>query len=93
MTRNQIEKKIEKNNQKIKLLELQNRNLFLQSLEISDKKQQYNESEVEIGRGKKKEKVLMGKITWKENFMDEDTGKLIEIERSQYVKRNGVWVI
>lgn len=93
MRRCQIEKKIEKNNQQIKFLEMQNRNLFLQSLELSDKSQQYKEIEKEVGRGKNKETVLMGKITWKEKYVDEDTGEVLSIERSQFVKRNGIWII
>ncbi|WP_185273868.1 hypothetical protein [Chryseobacterium indologenes] len=93
MTRKQIENKIKKNNDRIKAIKQQNRELFLASLTISDKDQQYHEAQIEIGRGKNKEFVLMGKITWKENLVDGDTGDVIEIERSQYVKRNGEWLV
>ena len=93
MTRKQIENKIKKNEDRIKAIKEQNRELFLESITISDKYQQYSESEVEIGRGKDKTMVLMGRITWKERIYDEDTGNVIEIERSQYVKRNGNWLV
>lgn len=93
MTRKQIENKIKKNEQRIKHLNQENRNLYLESLLISDKDQQYSEAQIEIGRGKNKESVLMGMITWKEKFIDDDTGKSIEIERSQFVRRNGIWLV
>lgn len=93
MTRKQIENKIKKNEQRIKHLNQENRNLYLESFLISDKDQQYSEVQIEIGRGKNKESVLMGKITWKEDFIDEDTGDVIEIERSKFVRRNGIWLV
>ncbi|ASK29709.1 hypothetical protein CEY12_06145 [Chryseobacterium sp. T16E-39] len=93
MTRKQIENRIKKNEDRIKSINQQNRDLFLQSLLITDQEQQYSETYIEIGRGKSKESVLMGKITWKENCIDEDTGEVITIERSQFVKRNGDWIV
>lgn len=97
MTRKQIEKKIQKNKQKIRLLEQDNRNLFLQSLELSDKDQWYIEKEqvVKIREcGKiRKETWIVGFINWNEKHMDQDTGKVFYIERCSEVKRNGIWIV
>lgn len=97
MTRKQIESRIEKNNQKIKLIEQSNRNLFLQSLEISDKRQWYTEEDkiLSIKKGGKtiKENCIIGFINWKEDFECQETGKKISIERQQAVKRNGIWIV
>lgn len=50
------------------------------------------EEEVTISkRPKKVEKRLIGRVYWKEQFKDMDTGKSIEIERSEVVRVNGVW--
>lgn len=94
LTRKAIEKKIKINEDKIKALNQQNRNLYLQSLEISDKQQQYSEHEIEIiNDDEEKEKVVMGKVSYTEYFLDEDTGKHIPIKRSYFVKRNGIWIV
>lgn len=93
MTRKVIENKIKLNNDRIKQLEIKNRNLYLKSLEVSDRKQQYSEHEIEIEVDGNKEIVVMGKLSYVEKFLDEDTGKHIEVQRSYFVKRNGIWLV
>ena len=47
-----------------------------------------------IQKDKKKAlNVLIGRIYWKENFLDEDTGNHIPIVRNVIVRRNGEWLI
>ena len=65
-----------------------------EELLLCDEHQRFEEKEEEITisrRPKKTEKRLIGRIHWKEEFKDEDTGKGIWIERSQIVRVNGVW--
>ena len=97
MTRKALEKKIALNEAKIKKLQIDNRNLFLQSLELSDKYQWYIEEErdVKYKEGGKtiKAKWIIGMICWNEDFVDEDNGEVISIERAEEVKRNGIWIV
>lgn len=37
--------------------------------------------------------VLVGRYFWTEEFVDEDSGESVFIERSQIVRENGEWVI
>ena len=90
-TRKQIEKKAEKlhairRNAKAALVELQKQYYLL-----CDKEQWFTEKEETVGRGRTKETRLVGRINWKDYFVDDDTGKKIEIERSEIVRINGVW--
>jgi hypothetical protein len=65
-----------------------------EALLLCDDYQRFEENEEEIiisRRPKKTEKRLIGRIHWKEEFKDEDTGKGIWIERSQVVRVDGVW--
>ena len=65
-----------------------------EALLLCDDHQRFEEKEEEIiisRRPKKTEKRLIGRIHWKEEFKDEDTGKGIWIERSQVVRVDGVW--
>jgi len=93
--RERLAEKIRLNNLKIK--ELENKNVLLQieTLKISDKYQKYSEKiekiATRVNRKKVYEDVLIGKITWKEHFIDEDSGDVIEIERNQIVRRNDKW--
>jgi hypothetical protein len=65
-----------------------------EELLLCDETQRFEETEEEITisrRPKKTEKRLIGRIHWKEEFKDEDTGQSFWIERSQVVRVNGVW--
>lgn len=95
-TRKQIEAKIQKNKDLIAKLKKENNDLYYESLLISDNEQKYIEEEREVvvsKRPKVTKKVLFGMIQWDENFRDEDTGKVVTIQRHQIVKEDGVWVV
>ena len=91
LSRKEIEATINGNNEAIEKLEAENLELRKQALLLSDDEQQYREEMETHGRGKKKREMLVGRIHWKEEFKDEDTGQSIWIERSQVVRVNGVW--
>lgn len=68
--------------------------LIKENLLLCDETQRFEETEEEViisRRPKKTERLLIGRIHWKEEFMDESTGQSIWIERSQVVRINGVW--
>lgn len=92
MKRYQIVNKIKANNLKIAALKQSNVELNRQHLLLSDKNQQYTEQEETFGRGKSKETFLIGRLHWKEYFLDEDTDEKMSIERSHIVRKNGEWV-
>jgi len=74
---------------KSEIIALKNENLLL-----CDETQRFEETEEEViisRRPKKTEKRLIGRIHWKEEFKDENTGKSILIKRSQVIRVNGVW--
>ncbi len=93
-TRRGINNKIDSNNNKIKQLEKENIELFKQDCLLCDKFQHFTETEEEVivcGRPKKTEVRLRGFVHWKENFIDEDTGKSFSVERKRLVKEYGEW--
>ena len=95
-TRKQIEAKIQKNRGLIAKLKQENNDLYYESLLISDKEQRYIEEEREVivsKRPKVTKKVLFGMIQWDEDFIDEDTGNVVTIQRHKIVKQDGVWVV
>lgn len=95
-TRKQIEAKIQKNKGLIAKLKQENNDLYYESLLISDNEQKYIEEEREVivsKRPKVTKKVLFGMIQWIEDFVDEDNGEFISIERHKIVKQDGVWVV
>ena len=94
--RKQIEAKIQKNKGIIARLKQENNDLYYESLLISDNEQKYIEEEREVvvtKRPKVTKKVLVGMIQWDEDFRDEDTGKVVTIQRHKIVKEDGVWVV
>jgi len=93
-TRNSIKKLIEKKHEKIKQLDTEIIELNRESILLSDKYQQFKEGNEDVlicGRPKKYETKLIGKIYWKEDFIDEDNGEVFEIERNRIVRINGEW--
>ena len=58
---------------------------------LSDKKQWYKERERTVGCGESKRTFIEGRVYWMQSFKDEDTGEIIEIERSRPVKENDQW--
>lgn len=65
-----------------------------ETLMLCDERQWFTEEEEEIivkKRPKIIDKVLVGKIRWKEDFKDEETGEVVTVERAQVVRVNGEW--
>ena len=96
MTKREIlAEKIRLNNLKIKELEKKNFLLEIEAIQISDKNQKYSEKIEKIARFENRKKVyedvLIGKVTWKEHFIDEETGEVVDIERNTLVRRNDRW--
>lgn len=94
--RRKIEAKIAKNKELIIQLKKDNQDLYYESLLISDKEQKYIEEEREITiskRPKVTKKVLLGMVQWDEDFIDEDTGNIVTIQRHKVVKQDGEWVV
>lgn len=93
--RERLAEKIRLNNLKIKELENKNFLLEIESIQISDKYRKYSEKIEKIARLENRKKVyedvLIGKVTWKENWVDEDSGDVIEIERNRVVRRGDKW--
>ena len=94
-TRNQINKQIKVKEEKIKSLKEEITALERESLLLSDRNQWFIEKEEELIISKRPKKVvtkLIGRIYWNEAFVDEDTGEVVEIERSMKVRENNHWV-
>ncbi len=92
--RQTIKNLIDKKCSKIKALKSEIIELKREGILLSDKYQQFTEEEEDVlicGRPKKYETKLIGKIHWKEDFVDEDTHEVITINRSQIVRVNGEW--
>lgn len=77
-------------------LQKQYKELYYESLLLSDETQRYIEEEVELvisKRPKKTKVVLRGYIQWDEKFPDGDTGKVHVIQRHQIVRQDGQWIV
>lgn len=98
MERNEIELKRKENFNKIEELKRDNIELAKQAILLSDEKQQFIEKIESHPRAKYQRKdnyldgKLVGRIHWKEDFKDEDTGEKITIDRSRLVRIDGEWV-
>jgi len=93
-TRTEIKKEIALREKQIKKIKSEIRDLNIEAVLLCDKKQWFTEQEEEIvvkRRPKIIEKHLIGRIHWKEYFMDESTGKKVTIERCQTVRIDGQW--
>jgi FtsZ-binding cell division protein ZapB len=89
--RQELNEKIDAKSEARELLRLEIIELKKQALLLSDDVQQFEEKKEIIGRGKHKREVLVGRIHWKEDFKDEDTGEVVTIERQQAVRIDGEW--
>lgn len=100
MNREEINRKINENNEKIDVLFRENDELFKQSLLLSDETQWFKE-EIEHHPRKKWERKpgdldgkLVGRIYWNAEFKDEDNpDNNTIIERNRIVRVDGNWVI
>ena len=97
MTREIIKNKIDETIEKINFYKAELRRLEEEDILFSDEQQWFIEKEEEVkfreNRKLIKETRLIGRIYWKEHFEDEDSGELIEIERSQKVRENGKFIV
>ena len=93
-SRAQIRKEMKRKIAQIKKIEKEMEALFIQDMLFCDKKQWYKEQEEDVvisRRPKKIERQKIGRLFWKEKFVDEDTGKGVFVERQRVVRINGVW--
>ena len=93
--RSTIKKMIKAKFDKIEQIKTEIIELRKEEMLLCDKYQQFTEKEEEVlvcGRPKKYETKLIGRIHWKEDFVDEDTGDVIMIDRKQTVRVNGEWL-
>lgn len=91
MTRKQLRKRMYENIEKIAHLHKENNDIKKQMMLLTDKEQQFSEKKEVHGKGKNKKEYLVGRIQWKEDFVDEDTDEVITIERSAIVRVDGEW--
>lgn len=63
---------------------------------LCDDKQWFEEKmESFVRRSKRKKETiqhLIGRVYWNENFIDEDTGAVVTINRSRVVRQDGEWL-
>lgn len=94
--RQELKDKRDRIKKMIEDLQKQYKELYYESLLLSDETQRYIEEEVELvisKRPKKTKVVLRGYIQWDEKFPDADTGTVYEIQRHRIVRENGEWVV
>jgi len=96
-TRNRasIQQEIKEKEEKIKQISEEITTLMKEDYLLSDEEQWFEEKEEEViisKRPKKTEKKLIGRIFWKQPFIDEDTDEVFYIERTQIVRVNGEWL-
>lgn len=85
MDRIKLRAKILETKTNINRLKYELQNLQIEELKFSDDERQYFEVKSACNTTK------IGKIKFTENFKDEDTGKLIPIERTPPVMYDGDW--
>ena len=87
MNRQEIQRKIQENQQKIKSLEKENIELNRQAIMLSDETSRFEEKIESHPKAKYQRKPnwldgkLVGRIFWEEHFKDEDNNETITIER------------
>jgi len=93
MTTKKIEKEIEI---KTKLIEKVASEIseLKRLLDFSDKGYKEDFEDIFLKNGRKKEKInaKVGRIHWTEDFIDEENGEVVSIERSKLVSIDGIWV-
>jgi hypothetical protein len=89
--RKDLFKKIEANRKLQEILVKEEFEMCKKYIQINCKDQYYHEAERTTGRGKNKKTYLEGRFYWMQDFKDQDTGKIIKIERSRPIKENDTW--
>ena len=94
-TRKDIRADISAKIELIEQLEAEKKELILEDIQFSDEERWYTEEEEthEVSKKpKKSEKIMVGRINWKEEFKDEENPNYPTIiERSRVVRINGEW--
>lgn len=93
-TRQQIREEIVQAKYQIQALKEQICELIREDALLCDDQQWFIEKEEEKVvncRPKATVKALVGRVHYIENFKDQDTGKLVPVERSRIVRINGEW--
>jgi hypothetical protein len=97
LTRAEIKALVSHKQNKIAALKWEITELWHQWYMTSDDQQWFEEKtethEVKEGRKRVKKDFLVGRIHWREDFTDEDTGEVITIARSRVVRVDGEWQI
>ena len=97
MTREIIKNKIDETIEKINFYKAELEKLEKEDILFSDDQQWFVEKEEEVkfrqNRKLIKETRLIGRVYWKEYFVDGDTGETIEIERNRKVRENGKFIV
>ena len=97
MTREIIKNKINETIEKINFYKAELEKLEKEDILFSDDQQWFVEKEEEVkfrqNRKLIKETRLIGRVYWKEHFVDEDSSELIEIERNQIIRENGKFIV
>ena len=97
MTREIIKNKINETIEKINFYRAELEKLKKENILFSDDQQWFVESEEEVkfsqNRKLIKETRLIGRVYWKEYFVDGDTGETIELERNRKVRENGKFIV
>lgn len=93
--REELQLKAKGNFDKIQLLRKENSNIEKDLLLLSDDKQWFVEkiettTEI-VNRKKVTVDRLIGRVFWKEDFKDDETGEVVTVERNQVVRVDGNW--
>ena len=94
-TRSAIEEDIQTCKDTIEGLKTEILELRKEGLLLCDEQQRFEEKIETItekdGRKRFKREALIGRVFWKETFVDEDTGNHITVERNQVIRKDGEW--
>lgn len=97
-TREEIQNEIIQKEKLILTIKNEINDLRKEDLLLSDDEQRFEEKIESHPRYKYQRKdnfldgKLVGRVYWKENFKDDDTGNIITIERNKIVRVNGEWL-
>lgn len=92
LNRKQLASIVKANNKIINNCKKQNLEVLRASYLLTDKRQQYKEETVTLGRGRTRRTELQGRVYWMQTFVDEGTGEEFKIERSMIVRINNEWI-
>lgn len=90
MNQKQLKNRLAKNIEKINALRSENYELSKKIIMSFGYSEQL-EDVVVSKRPKKVEQQLIGRVNFTQDFVDEDSGEVISVERTQIVSTNGVW--